>query len=188
MELGPVSCGILRSIIWRKATAVFALKIFRAWLGAMVLASAVFCGDALRAQEKAQSGAVASPVSAAQPSAEEDYRMVAADVVKIDVWKNPDISRTIPVDRDGDIDLPLAGVLKASGLSAMQLASLIRGKLVGKVDNPQVTITVVRLRYANSIPSPVRPVLMPLSPQFRDSPSPVPQLDGCPAPQGVRPA
>jgi polysaccharide biosynthesis/export protein len=63
-------------------------------------------------------------------------------VVRIDVWKEPDISRTIPVRPDGKISLPLLNDVQASGLTAMQLAGAIRDGLMKFLTNPQVTVTV----------------------------------------------
>jgi hypothetical protein len=166
-------------------------KVVRGCFCATALVAAAFCGATSGAQEKPRTGAVVVPVYAAQLSAAgEDHRIGAGDVVKIDVWMCPDISRTIPVRGDGDITLPLTGVLKVSGLSAMELAGLIRRKLEDKINNPQVTVTVVGIRGVNSMPSfpLVPPAVIPPTRQFQDTPSPVPHLDCCSSPQGVRPA
>jgi polysaccharide biosynthesis/export protein len=74
-----------------------------------------------------------------------DYKIGAQDVVRIDVWKEPDISRTIPVRPDGKISLPLLNDVQASGLTAMQLAGSIRDGLTKYLTNPQVTVTVVEI-------------------------------------------
>jgi polysaccharide export outer membrane protein len=44
---------------------------------------------------------------AAKPAAEAEYKIGPQDVVRIDVWKEPEISRTIPVRPDGKISSPL---------------------------------------------------------------------------------
>jgi hypothetical protein len=165
-------------------------KVLRVWLSTMVFVGALFCGGLLCPQEKPRSGAVVAPPFVMKSSTMgQDYRIGAGDVVKIDVWMYPEISRTIPVSRDGEITLPLAGVLKTSGLSAIELASLIRRELQGKVNDPEVTVTVVEIQGVNSTPkfTPLLPTATPPSPQFRDSPSPVPHLDRCSAPESVNP-
>jgi len=82
---------------------------------------------------------------AATPSADADYRIGPQDVVRIDVWKEPDISRTIPVRPDGKISVPLLNDVQASGLTAMQLAASLRDGLSKYLNNPQVTVTVTEI-------------------------------------------
>jgi polysaccharide biosynthesis/export protein len=74
-----------------------------------------------------------------------DYKIGAQDVVRIDVWKEPEITRTIPVRPDGKISLPLLNDVQASGLTAMQLAGAIRDGLTKYLTNPQVTVTVTEI-------------------------------------------
>lgn len=75
----------------------------------------------------------------------DDYKIGPQDVVRIDVWKEPDITRTIPVRPDGKISLPLLNDVQASGLTAMQLAGNIRSSLTKYITNPQVTVTVTEI-------------------------------------------
>lgn len=79
------------------------------------------------------------------PAVDADYKIGAQDVVRIDVWKEPDISRTIPVRPDGKISLPLLNDVQAAGLTAMQLAGSIRSGLTRYLTNPQVTVTVTEI-------------------------------------------
>ena len=80
--------------------------------------------------------------SAAAAVANAEYRIGAQDVLQIDVWKEPEITRTIPVRPDGKISLPLLNDVQAAGLTAMQLAGVIREGLTKYLTNPQVTVTV----------------------------------------------
>lgn len=93
--------------------------------------------------------ASASTGKAVEPSAtlsvDADYRIGPQDVVRIDVWKEPDISRTIPVRPDGKISVPLLNDVQASGLTAMQLAASLRDGLSKYLNNPQVTVTVTEI-------------------------------------------
>jgi polysaccharide export outer membrane protein len=82
-----------------------------------------------------------APVSVA-PS---DYKIGAEDVLHIDVWKEPEITRTIPVRPDGKISLPLLNDVQAEGLTAMQLAGNIREALTKYITSPQVTVTVTAI-------------------------------------------
>lgn len=84
-------------------------------------------------------------VSAIPATAEEGYRIGPQDVLQIDVWKEPEITRTIPVRPDGKISLPLLNDVQAAGLTAMQLANSIRQGLTKFLTNPQVTVTVTQI-------------------------------------------
>jgi polysaccharide biosynthesis/export protein len=88
-------------------------------------------------------GKAAETAAAIAPDA--DYRIGPQDVVRIDVWKEPDISRTIPVRPDGKISVPLLNDVQASGLTAMQLAGSLREGLSKYLTNPQVTVTVTEI-------------------------------------------
>lgn len=82
------------------------------------------------------------PTAATQPIADADYKIGPQDVLRIDVWKEPDISRTIPVRPDGKISLPLLNDVQAAGFTAMQLAASLRESLSKYLTSPQVTVTV----------------------------------------------
>jgi hypothetical protein len=126
----------------------------RVWFGAMLLTCIVCFGQVLVAQEK--------------PNTVENrtYRIAPGDVLQIDVWKQSEITRTIPVLPDGTIYLPLVNGVKVAGLTAMQLAGLLREKLLPFVDNPQVTVTVVRMRGTPPTTLPARPILPQRAPQW----------------------
>jgi polysaccharide biosynthesis/export protein len=98
----------------------------------------------------AQSAQKSPPTSDAKPpvqasAAPSDYKIGPQDVLRIDVWKEPDISRTIPVRPDGKISLPLLNDVQASGLTAMELAGSIREGLTKYITSPQVTVTVTEI-------------------------------------------
>jgi polysaccharide biosynthesis/export protein len=70
----------------------------------------------------------------------------AEDVLAISVWKEPDISRTIPVRSDGKISLALAGELQASGKTPGQLEKEIASKLRTYISDPEVTVIVQEIK------------------------------------------
>jgi len=74
-----------------------------------------------------------------------DYSIAPDDVLIIDVWKEPEISRTVPVRRDGKISLPLLNDVQAAGLTPTQLSSEIVEKLRATVVHPQVTVIVAQM-------------------------------------------
>jgi polysaccharide export outer membrane protein len=70
------------------------------------------------------------------------YIIGPEDVITISVWKEADVSGTVPVRPDGKISLPLLNDVQAAGLTPMQLAAQITEKLKQFVAQPQVTVTV----------------------------------------------
>jgi polysaccharide export outer membrane protein len=64
------------------------------------------------------------------------------DVLAINVWKEPDISRSIPVRSDGKISLPLVGEVQAAGLTPLMLEKDIATKLKSYIAEPEVTVMV----------------------------------------------
>ena len=69
----------------------------------------------------------------------------AQDVLDINVWKEPDLSRAVPVRPDGKISLPLLNDVQAAGLTPSQLAAQIATSLNRFLTNPQVTIMVSQI-------------------------------------------
>ena len=68
------------------------------------------------------------------------------DVLAINVWKEPDISRAVPVRSDGKISLPLVGEVQASGQTPKQLETEIAAKLQSYISEPDVTVIVQEVR------------------------------------------
>jgi len=88
---------------------------------------------------------VSTGSSATPATTDGEYKIGAQDVVQIDVWKEPEITRTIPVRPDGKISLPLLNDVQAAGLTAMELSGRIREGLTKFLTNPQVTVTVTAI-------------------------------------------
>jgi polysaccharide export outer membrane protein len=73
------------------------------------------------------------------------YKIGPQDMLRIDVWKEPDISRIVPVRPDGKITLPLVNDVQASGLTTTQLAAKIAEGLKKYITSPQVTVGVTEI-------------------------------------------
>jgi polysaccharide export outer membrane protein len=67
------------------------------------------------------------------------------DVLAIAVWKEPDISRSIPVRSDGKISLPLVGEVQAAGLTPLKLEQEISKRLQSYISQPEVTVIVQQI-------------------------------------------
>jgi polysaccharide export outer membrane protein len=76
------------------------------------------------------------------PASDADYKIGPQDVLRIDVWKEPDITRVAPVRPDGRISLPLLNDVQAAGLTPTQLAATLTEGLKKFITNPQVTVSV----------------------------------------------
>jgi len=68
------------------------------------------------------------------------------DVLAINVWKEPEVSRSVPVRSDGKISLPLAGEIQAAGKTPLQLERDMATKLKDYVAEPEVTIIVQEIK------------------------------------------
>jgi len=80
--------------------------------------------------------------SSTGPQADAAYKIGPQDMLQIDVWKEPEITRLVPVRPDGKITLPLLNDVQAAGLTPMELASVISDGLKKYINNPQVTVSV----------------------------------------------
>ena len=67
------------------------------------------------------------------------------DLLVINVWKEPEVSRTVPVRSDGRISLPLIGEIQAAGRTPLQLEKDIAAKLQTYITNPDVTVIVQQI-------------------------------------------
>jgi polysaccharide biosynthesis/export protein len=81
-------------------------------------------------------------------TAEEPYRIGREDVLDIAVWRDPDLSRVVPVRPDGFISMPLVGDVEAAGKTPVELAEALKAKLKPFVQEPKVTVVVREINSA----------------------------------------
>lgn len=74
------------------------------------------------------------------------YRIGPEDVLEIDVWSKPELSRKVPVRPDGRISLPLLNDVQASGLTPMELRDILLGRFAEYVTAPEVSVIVTEVR------------------------------------------
>ncbi len=96
-----------------------------------------------RAQEKP--AAPSAPAAALPQASDSAYIIGADDMLSINVWKEPDLTETLPVRADGMISLPLLHDVKAAGLTPMQLGADITEKLKKYLSEPHVNVTVTQM-------------------------------------------
>ncbi len=73
---------------------------------------------------------------------DDSYVIGADDVLSINVWKEPDVTRSVTVRSDGKISLPLVGELQAGGQNPRQLEQEITSRLRSYISEPEVTVIV----------------------------------------------
>jgi polysaccharide export outer membrane protein len=88
-----------------------------------------------------KSPAPAAPLPQASPS----YVIGPNDTIFVSVWKEPDLTNTLPVRADGMISMPLLNDVQAAGLTPMQLGASITDKLKKFVADPHVTVVVTQM-------------------------------------------
>ena len=76
----------------------------------------------------------------------EEFVIGTGDVLAINVWKETEVSRVVPVRSDGRISLPLVGEIQAGGRTPKQLETEISAKLKDYVSEPEVTVIVQEIK------------------------------------------
>jgi polysaccharide export outer membrane protein len=89
----------------------------------------------------AQAGSAADTTQMTAPN-NSTYVIGAEDTLHVAVWKEPDLTATLPVRPDGKVSMPLLNDVQAAGLTPMQLADSITEKLKKYVTDPRVTVVV----------------------------------------------
>ncbi len=74
------------------------------------------------------------------------YVVGDSDIIRVNVWKEPEVSQTAVVRTDGNISLPLINEVKVSGMTPIQIQNMVAEKLKSFLNNPQVTVTVIEIR------------------------------------------
>ena len=119
----------------------------KALLYTLILAMAVGMGPRAFAQggdgKAPSASAQQAPAPPKAATDDPDYVIGADDILDISVWKEPDITRRVPVRTDGKISLPLLNDLQAAGLTPMKLQAQVTEKLKKFLTEQQVTVTVM---------------------------------------------
>src|SRR5947207_8701185 len=141
--------------------------LLRIGLGTLIAAALITAGSVVAQtppDKTAAKAAAAQNVAVTDPS----YKIGPQDVLRIDVWKEAEISRSVPVRPDGKISLPLLNDVQAAGLTAMELANTITEGLKKYINNPQVTVSIseINSRRVYVTGEVTRPGAFPLLPNM----------------------
>lgn len=117
-------------------------------------------GTAVAANSSAQSDS-----GAGSKPHDETFVIGNDDVLAISVWKEPELTKVIPVRSDGKISLPLVGEMQATGRTPLQLEESIAAKLKDFITSPEVTVIVqqVNSRKYNVLGEVGKPGSFPLT-------------------------
>ena len=73
------------------------------------------------------------------------YRIGVDDKLQISVWRNPELSVTVPVRPDGKVSVPLVGDVHAGGLSPEEVSESIETELAQYIRDPKVAVILTGL-------------------------------------------
>src|SRR5213593_1505262 len=109
--------------------------IHTSWLFATALAALLTVAP--------QAGSDDKKPAAQPPAKNEEYRVGPGDKLRIEVYKDPQLSQSVQIRPDGKITLPLIGDLDATGRTPIELRDAIAKALKDYITNPTVTVIVV---------------------------------------------
>ncbi len=124
----PLVSTKMRSTVWM--TVVLLLGTLGLWAPA-------------GAQEKPKTDSAGATVPG--PFSSSDYIIGADDMLHVSVWKEAELTVTLPVRPDGKISLPLIHDVQAAGLTPVQLSESIAGKLKKYLSDPRVSVEVTQM-------------------------------------------
>ena len=103
------------------------------------------------------------------PMDREEYRLGVSDILRIDVWRNPELSVEVPVRPDGKISAPLLDDIQAEGLTPTELKEILTRELAEYITSPNVTVIVIQMnsRFVSVLGGVNREGRVPLSRNLR---------------------
>ncbi len=110
----------------------------------MSLAAVAFVAGCAGPQSSSQA-AINEALSLQTSTSVDEYVLGPTDVIQISVWRNADLSMSVPVRPDGRVSMPLIGDIQATGKTPEQLASEIELGLTNYIREPQVTVVVTSM-------------------------------------------
>ena len=86
-----------------------------------------------------------STAGASQPGVAGEYVIGAADVLRVTVWRNPELSVEVPVRPDGMISVPLVNDVQAEGVTPTALQAVLTDRISEYISNPVITVVVLQV-------------------------------------------
>ena len=125
---------------WNKQIMILPHAFVKRLIYNVILASMIFSGNVL-----AENSTPDSLDTGKRARIVKNYILGPGDVLNVSVWKNADLSVTVPVRPDGKISTPLVDDIQAGGLTPEALAAGITVKLADFIRDPRVTVMVTQV-------------------------------------------
>lgn len=109
----------------------------------LLLLAAMFLAACVNTATLPDASGVTDATETAAPDA---YLIGVDDVLQVNVWRNEELSMSMPVRPDGKISMPLIGDVQAGGHTPEQVAADIRERLAVFIRDPNVTVILTELR------------------------------------------
>ena len=117
--------------------------MFRRTLLLIALITLASCGGDLPSVKTLVKHQQSNPAS---DKSDDAYVIGPGDILSIDVWKEPELSKQVSVRLDGKMSLPLVNDIDAAGLTCTELRNQLTEKYKDFVDVPEVSVTVLESR------------------------------------------
>jgi polysaccharide export outer membrane protein len=111
----------------------------------LLLAASASAQDATAARRQtadARTPAAPAPVGTSGAATSADYHLLAGDKLRIEVYKDAQLSQSLQIRPDGKVTLPLVGDVVAAGRTSVELRDAISESLKEYISNPVVTVIV----------------------------------------------
>jgi polysaccharide export outer membrane protein len=137
-HISPTRCLVTAALLWVAPAVPTQAQ------GAPAPPSAVTAAPAAAAAAPpaAPAGGDTRPIAQA-PAGRDDYRVGPGDKLRIEVYRDQQLSQSVQVRPDGKITLPLIGDMEATGRTPLELRDTIATSLKEYMTNPVVTVIVV---------------------------------------------
>jgi len=109
---------------------------------------------------------IVEPTTIAPPApSDSQYVIGKEDILSVQVWREPELSRVVAVRPDGGISLPLVGEVTAAGKTPLELQKKLTELLGNYMKSPEVSVMVqdTRSQRFSIIGQVTRPGTYPLS-------------------------
>jgi len=116
------------------------------WSKSAIVALALVLTSGISAVSSGPAKVKSTPAVRPPSATPDEYLIGPDDLLVVNVWKEPEISRSVLVRPDGKISLPLIGDLPANGRTPIQLRDEIKQQLRGYLSDPEVTVIVQEAR------------------------------------------
>ncbi len=113
-----------------------------AMAGAVLAATSVVFAQEPHPGNTGVASSAAVTIAASRSVATDAFQIGPEDILDVLVWKNGDLSRTVPVRPDGMISLPLVNDIQAAGLTPSDLRQQITQRLAEFIPSPEVSVIV----------------------------------------------